>query len=234
MATNKSKLGHSATHVLALTLLGEEHIGKWVFKERKKTANRKDKDNWCVGTLLLLQELKLDNFWKYGFLGTREKWRDLVRGRVRKREEDAWRRRVASRPRLGTYRKIKRSLELEEYLDVLEGQRKRNIIEIRSGVNQLEMEQGRRRKVKREDRVCKICACEVEDEEHFLLRCKLYDDIRERWKEDIGVQSHLDNEKTLERMIGTGKWKFRWRCAGKNVSEMLERRRSALTTDRTR
>ena len=96
------------------------------------------------------------------------------------------------------------------------------------------MEQGRRRKLKREDRVCKICACEVEDEEHFLLRCKLYDDIRERWKEDIGVQSHLDNEKTLERMIGTGKWKFRWRCAGKNVSEMLERRRSALTTDRTR
>ena len=43
------------------------------------------------------------------------------------------------------------------------------------------MEQGRRRKVKREDRMCLICACEVEDE-HFLLRCKLYDDIRERWK----------------------------------------------------
>ena len=108
---------------------GRNTLAKWVFKERKKTANRKDKDNWCVGTLLLLQELKLDNFWKYGFLGTREKWRDLVRGRVRKREEDAWRRRVASRPRLGTYRKIKRSLELEEYLDVLEGQRKRNIVE---------------------------------------------------------------------------------------------------------
>ena len=95
------------------------------------------------------------------------------------------------------------------------------------------MEQGRRKKVKRKTE-CARYVCEIEDEEHFLWRYKLYDDIRVRWKEDIGVQSQLDNETTLERMIGTRKWKFRWRCAGKNITEMLERRRGALTTDRTR
>ena len=53
------------------------------------------------------------------------------------------------------------------------------IVEIRSGVNQFEDEQGRRKKIPKEQRLCKICGKETENEEHVLLKCTLYRDIRE-------------------------------------------------------
>jgi len=107
-----------------------------------------------------------------------------------------WWKSVESRPRLETYRKFKKNLELEEYLDVLEGQKRRQVVEIRSGVNQLEDEQGRRKRVPKEERVCKVCGNGIENEEHLLLVCPLYQDIRTAWKKDIGVQDSLEANKT--------------------------------------
>ena len=95
-------------------------------------------------------------------------------------------------------------------------------------MNQLEDEQGRRRRIPKAQRVCKICGLENENEEHLLLKCARYGDIREEWMEDIGVRRDMDPRKILKRMLGTGKWHFRWRTAGKHLKHMLERRSRLL------
>ena len=109
------------------------------------------------------------------------------------------------KPRLEAYRKFKSNLELEEYLDVVQGQKRRLIVEMRSGVNQLEDEQGRRKRIPKEQRLCKICGNAIENEEHVLLQCTIYNDIRKEWKRVIGIENELDPKKALKRMLVTGK-----------------------------
>ena len=61
--------------------------------------------------------------------------------------EDEWAQKVKSKPRLRTYKLIKDKLEFEWYLEFVTGARKTALVEMRSGANDLEIEQGRRSKV---------------------------------------------------------------------------------------
>ena len=50
---------------------------------------------------------------------------------------------------------------------------------LRCGVLPLEIETGRYSNVKYDERLCKLCnKGKVENEEHFLLECELYEDLR--------------------------------------------------------
>ena len=42
----------------------------------------------------------------------------------------------------------------------------------------LEIQVGRYRNIPREQRLCKLCKADVEDEYHFLLKCPLLNDLR--------------------------------------------------------
>ena len=78
------------------------------------------------------------------------------------------------------------------------------ISKLRTSAHDLKIETGRHRGIKREHRLC-TCGC-VEDEEHFLLSCELYEDIRRN--ENIANQSVtdiLENEKYLHYIIKTTK-----------------------------
>ena len=107
---------------------GRNNLANWVFEERKESERRKDKDNWCEATRQLMVQLGLEKYCKDGFFGMKETWRNIVRERVRKREEEDWWSRVEMKPRLEAYRKFKENLELEEYLDVVQGQKRRHIL----------------------------------------------------------------------------------------------------------
>lgn len=56
------------------------------------------------------------------------------------------------------------------------------LAQLRLGAARLEVQLGRRRRVPRAQRVCRLCqpAC-VEDERHFLLECPAYDGIRSQF-----------------------------------------------------
>ncbi len=53
--------------------------------------------------------------------------------------------------------------------------------QLRVSSHQLEIERGRARGISREDRTCPVCQTEVETEEHFMLRCPAYSELRQRF-----------------------------------------------------
>ena len=65
---------------------------------------------------------------------------------------------------------------------------------LRTSSHNLQIEMGRRTRTPKEERKC-ICG-EVEDEEHFSLRCNLYTDIRRNHsvKNNVNLQSMFDEE----------------------------------------
>ena len=60
---------------------------------------------------------------------------------------------------------------------------------LRTSSHNLKLEMGRRSRTPREQRLC-VCGNGVEDEEHFLVKCLLYDDIRRKH----GVQKMIVSE----------------------------------------
>ena len=77
------------------------------------------------------------------------------------------------------YREFKHSFCYEQYLDVLKVRKFRHALaQIRSGHHELEIETGRYNDVARVERLCKLCHVETEDEIHFVLKCRVYDDLR--------------------------------------------------------
>jgi hypothetical protein len=77
----------------------------------------------------------------------------------------------------------------QKYLEMRHCQLRQSLARFRCGNHVLEVEVGKRGKemVPVEERVCKICQHGVEDEEHLLLRCPLYSDLRSEYLARVGV-----------------------------------------------
>ena len=67
----------------------------------------------------------------------------------------------------------------ETYLNIKRHSDISMIGKLRTSSHNLHVEMGRRIGIAREKRVC-ICNNGIEDEEHFLLNCRLYDDVRNK------------------------------------------------------
>ena len=102
---------------------------------------------------------------------------------------------MSLKPKLSDYRRWKTKLELEPYLRCKDSVARRALARLRSTSHELRVETGRWEKVSaggkvyrrsRQERRCRQCFREVEDETHFLLRCPVYSDHRERliWQVD--------------------------------------------------
>ena len=86
---------------------------------------------------------------------------------------------LKAKTKLRLYIKIKEDLKAVELLKERKGMVRR-LVELRAGSLNLAVEMGRRRGVRLEDRVCRWCKSgEVEDEEHFLLKCVKWEEERE-------------------------------------------------------
>ena len=88
---------------------------------------------------------------------------------------------IKESPKLRTYATFKRNLSREKYLDSMDEKERRAMTRIRSGTNELRIDTGRYEggvKKRIESRKCWFGCNEVEDEEHFLRECKIYEDFR--------------------------------------------------------
>ena len=91
--------------------------------------------------------------------------------------------------RLQFYSTVKSQLKQEEYLEVHTFENRQIIAKLRCSDHSLEIEKGRHRDAPRENRICKVCTeGEIENEEHFLIKCNLYDNLRKKHKVD-----HINN-----------------------------------------
>jgi hypothetical protein len=88
------------------------------------------------------------------------------------------------------------------------------MIELRGGMNGLEINKGRREGVARGDRWCRCCGRGVEDEKHFMLKCEVYStDRKEMMLEmndvcEIGInmieRAGGSDDELMDMLIGRG------------------------------
>ena len=84
--------------------------------------------------------------------------------------------------RLHFYKKLKSEFKMENYIDTLDFKYRRAITKLKSSDHSLEIEKGRHKGILRSERICKFCHNGlVEDEEHFLLSCNIYNDLRTKY-----------------------------------------------------
>ena len=62
----------------------------------------------------------------------------------------------------------------------------RHIGQLRISSHQLEIENGHTNRVPREERLCRLCHIEIEDEYHFMCKCPIYIEIRAKYKNILG------------------------------------------------
>jgi hypothetical protein len=81
--------------------------------------------------------------------------------------------------KLRTYRKFKKKFATESYVMIVNRKQRQAFAKFRCGVAPIRIETGRYVGESVDERVCKICNNgEVEDEEHCLIRCSAYDEVR--------------------------------------------------------
>ena len=74
---------------------------------------------------------------------------------------------------------IKKEFESSKHLDLTQFELRKIISKIRCSDHPLEIEKGRHRNIPRGERICKTCTeGSIEDEEHFLMKCKTYQPLR--------------------------------------------------------
>ena len=155
---------------------------RWMIYEEGRERERVGEESWCQYTRKVMIELGLGEYWdveewKVG----KDEWRRKVVERIQEREEKEWMKRMEGKRKLRTYRKVKKRLEMEEYLRQGTVQQRRVMVMMRGGTNDLRIETGRYEKLEEKERICCFCESgEVEDEEHFLCHCEAWRNVRER------------------------------------------------------
>ena len=140
---------------------------------------------WCRYTKDLLCELSLGRAWDEQKIPPEAEWLKVVRDSIKSREQMHWRTQCLLKPKLRTYSLLKTRLRREPLLDTNHRSGIPELVKLRGGTNRLRIEKGRWKKEKAEERLCIFCdRKEVEDETHFMLNCKAYEEERkEMWNE---------------------------------------------------
>ena len=163
----------------------------------------KGKRSWIRHTKKLLIGLGLQDYWKEQKVKeTREEWGVLISKKIQEREQREWLRTIQKRPKLRTYILVKKKLEYENYLDIKDEAGRKALARLRSGTNELRIETGRHEGLERKDRTCWFGCNVVEDEQHFLKECWMYEDLREEAM--VGVIGVQFQEIGIEKLLGKG------------------------------
>ena len=139
------------------------------------------KKSWNKNVKEIFTSLNMrDTFYGVGIeqqrLVTQEVETNLVKEEITNLQEE-----IKKMPKLRTYRIVKQNYETEPYLKLHMNRYRRSLVtKIRLGVLPINIELGRRKKQKLEERTCPSCPDQIEDETHFLLTCPLYNDNRLR------------------------------------------------------
>merc|ERR1712038_617758 len=111
---------------------------------------------------------------------TEEKWNKKIKTALENMENKKWETEREKSSRLRTYNKIKKKRKMEKYLE------SNDVVgRIRAGANFLRIDKGREKGEDRDERICRTCLKEIEDVEHFILRCDGYTTIRNEYIKKI-------------------------------------------------
>jgi hypothetical protein len=203
-----------------LVRMEEDRIAKLIYKASRSRLEREEElkqhdahaqltKTWCKYTRDLMKQLHLEQEWLTEQVGDEDEWNELIRTRIHEREQIEWRTKCLLSPKLRTYVKLKRELRTEPFLQNYHRGGIPELVKVRGGSNRLRIEQGRYVKERVEERLCVFCESkQVEDEEHFMLDCEVYKELRARlWKkcEEVTNRSKASfpsREQQLNVLIG--------------------------------
>lgn len=176
------------SHWFRLNHMETERVNKRVFLWSHST--RHTYKNWCFQVDKILQKLNIslniDNFYNKS---QRQSITESLQDTMFAEYKVAWKCKVESNSsisknnggnKLRTYKLFKNSYETEDYVKnhLLSRTRRSSLAKFRCGVAPLRIETGRYERISYDERNCFNCKTKVENEEHALLECPLYDDIR--------------------------------------------------------
>ena len=115
--------------------------------------------------------------------------------------KNRWSKDVLKKPKLRTYCTFKSDYSIESYITMNLTQQERSILaQFRLGTLPLEIELGRFINKKVEERICKLCDNDVEDEKHFLFECQLYQQDRDIFFTALNIDSNEECSVNIRKL----------------------------------
>jgi len=179
----------------------ERWVKKMYLAGRREYRTNPRVNNWYSVTKSWMAEVGLREYWEREDAGFEDHegeeeeparaggpgWKGIVRKVVHEYAEGEWLKAMEDKVKLVDYRKWKKKLRFENYLKSPDVIGRTTLFQIRCGTNHLRVdtgrnekvvEDGRRRPMKRHERICRQCELETEDVHHVLLYCPCYCPIR--------------------------------------------------------
>lgn len=145
-----------------------------------------EKSEWLGTVKLILTKLGLLGHFQNVKLVKTSIFKEIVKSRLKLYFVELWHAKISGgqheynkSTKLRFYKLFKKTFEKEPYLDIIpEFQMRKIISKFRCIDHVLEIEKGRHKNNKVEERVCRVCNKSIEDEIHFLNNCKKYSTLR--------------------------------------------------------
>ena len=136
--------------------------------------------NWASMVKHLLSRLGFFEVWNAQGIGNIRNFLSIFKLRVKDVYIQDWHSRLENSTRARFYINVAK-FQYQQYLDILKVEKYRNsLCKIRVSAHRLKVETGRWTKPNKtplDDRICLICGV-LEDEFHFIIKCPLYNDLR--------------------------------------------------------
>ena len=166
--------------------MGEDTLVKLAYKE-----NVENNTTWCksIQVLNTAYQLHTRNW-------TELEFPDEMKKELNKAFINHWRARIDNRgceKKLHLYAKVKKEFKIGKYLDIPSFRERQIISKLMCSSHTLRIETGRHQNISRDERICHLCDLnKIEDEDHFILECPTYNQIRQQ--SPIQFDNHNNTE----------------------------------------
>ena len=161
---------------------------------------------WSSGIKNVLQLINNLDIWNKPNLISKVNFNDLITLQIKSVYSSLWINHInVSQPKLRTFCQFKKSFQMENYVKLFNRSSRSSLCKLRISAHQLMIERGRYAspKIPVDDRLCIYCDLgEVEDEFHFILKCKLYDTLRTQLIDDMSdIYNNIDIDNSHDLFI---------------------------------
>ncbi len=168
-------------------------VTKALIDNRKLSSNN---FSWSTGILNVLKVIDKHDIWNRPTLMNKANFNISIIDNLKSVYDNSWVKMINHQTKLRTYCQFKSSFSLENYIILLKRQSKSTFCKLRISSHKLRIETDRYTspKIPPNQRLCNHCnSNEIEDEFHFIMKCSLYSDFRQKLFKDLTDLLEIDS-----------------------------------------